>query len=79
MNIQGQEFNNGEIVLIKYKTIFGKVIDYVGFFYKTGFRLNKFLFGEFFIDFQKKEGREEEGTVLQYFKIKRVITIRKLE
>ena len=74
MNIQGEEFNNGDIVLITYRTIFGKIINFVGFFYEARIK----LFGEFFVDFQKQE-KEQRGKVLKFFRIKRVVTIRKLK
>ncbi|CAK0756590.1 hypothetical protein CCP1ISM_60008 [Azospirillaceae bacterium] len=74
MNIQGEEFNDGEIVLIKYKH-FNNFIDYVGYFYQT--RMFPKILGEFFVDFQKSDN-EKRGSVLKFFKIKRVIQIRKL-
>ena len=75
MNIQGEEFNDGDLVLITYKVRFGKIINYVGFLYKT--RMLPKIMGEFFVDFQKGEN-EKRGSILKFFKIKRVITIRKL-
>lgn len=76
MKINGEEFTNGDIVLVKYKNIFGMKKDFVGFFFEKPILLGGLLvdFGLSFIHSENRRGGFDVG-----FKIKRVISIKKLK
>lgn len=79
MRIKEEEFMTGEIVLVKYRNIFGKVNTFVGFFWET-VGIAK-LFSDFGISIciNNKNNEEIQKGFQVGFKIKRVIEIRKLK
>jgi len=68
MNIKGEEFNEGDIVFLKYRNIFGKEREFAGFFITA-----RKPFFDFMI------ASESKGDGYTGFKIKRVLEIRKLK
>lgn len=74
-----KEIEEGDIILVEYRMPLGEIRNFVGFFHQSHDFIDK-LFGNFyFADYHNILRLEGGAGRSKYFRIKRVISIKKLE